>query len=227
MTFTTPARLLSAWGLALGWLACLWVVAAPGLNTSLDTLLDTARQRYDAPTVATVENWQTMIEQARTSPESERLFQINDFFNNIVAFSTDQQAWRQLDYWATPLETLDRRQGDCEDFVIAKYFSLLLAGVPDDKLRLVYVKARLGDGANRRTQAHMVLAYYHQPNAEPLILDNLVMEVTRASTRTDLTPIFSFNSAQLWLDNQTIQQPEARLSRWRDLLARAQEEGLD
>ena len=45
------------------------------------------------------------------------------------------------DYWASPLETLDKGRGDCEDYAIAKYFSLLAAGVPVARLRLVYVRA--------------------------------------------------------------------------------------
>ncbi len=53
-----------------------------------------------------------------------------------------------------PLEFLGSNAGDCEDFTIAKYFSLLELGVSDKKLRLVYVKTI------ELNQFHMVLAYY-------------------------------------------------------------------
>lgn len=33
------------------------------------------------------------------------------------------------DYWATPYEFLARDKGDCEDYVIAKYFALLHLGI--------------------------------------------------------------------------------------------------
>jgi len=56
---------------------------------------------------------------------------------------------------------------DCEDFSIAKYFALKELGVPIQRLRITYVKAV------RLNQAHMVLAYYPEPDAVPLILDNL------------------------------------------------------
>ena len=151
---------------------------------------------------------------------------MNDFFNQRIVFTTDQAIWQRSDYWATPIETMGRQQGDCEDFSIAKYVSLLKLGVDVDKLRLTYVKAKISGVG---TQAHMVLAYYPTPDSEPLILDNLSTEIMRATQRPDLIPIFSFNSAGLWVagdkSNKT-QKPETRLSRWRDVLTRMQAEGL-
>ena len=98
------------------------------------------------------------------------------------------------DYWASPLQALGKGMGDCEDYSLAKYFSLVSMGMPIAKLRLVYVRAQIGG----QSQAHMVLAYYPAPGAEPMILDNLVSEVRPASQRPDLEPVFSFNSEGLW-----------------------------
>jgi len=77
-------------------------------------------------------------------------------------------------------------------------------------------------------QAHMVLAYYATPAAEPLILDNLISEVRPASRRPDLVPVFSFNSDGLWqgVGAQAAGDPVSRLSRWRDVLAKARAEGF-
>jgi predicted transglutaminase-like cysteine proteinase len=110
---------------------------------------------------------------------------------------------------------------------IAKFFSLVALGMPVHKLRLVYVRAQLG-GPGGPVQAHMVLAYYASPGAEPLILDNLVGEVRTASRRPDLAPVFSFNSEGLWqgVGSQTAGDPTARLSRWREVLAKARAEGF-
>ena len=47
----------------------------------------------------------------------------------------------QVDYWETPVEALWKGAGDCEDYAIAKYFSLRHLGVSSDKLRITYVKA--------------------------------------------------------------------------------------
>ncbi len=97
------------------------------------------------------------------------------------------------DYWASPLEFLGAGGGDCEDYSIAKYFSLLELGVPDERLRMVYVKALTYQ------QFHMVVAYYPTPSAVPLILDNINGAIQPATQRRDLVPIFSFNGSHLWL----------------------------
>jgi predicted transglutaminase-like cysteine proteinase len=160
--------------------------------------------------------------------EPSKLRGVNEFFNRRLLFRDDIDIWGQTDYWASPLEMFDKGAGDCEDYAIAKYFSLLGLGVPMAKLRLVYVRAQLG-GVGGPSQAHMVLAYYESANAEPLILDNLVSEVRSASRRPDLSPVFSFNGEGLWqgVGSQAASgDPVARLSRWRDLLAKARAEGF-
>ena len=159
--------------------------------------------------------------------EPAKLAAINQFFNRRVMFATDQEVWGQLDYWASPLEMLGKGRGDCEDYVIGKYFSLLVAGVPVNRLRLVYVRATIG-GPGGETVAHMVLAYYASPGAEPLILDNLIGDIRVASRRPDLEPVFSFNGEGLWqgVGAQSAGDPLARLSRWREVLAKARAEGF-
>src|SRR5690606_28568564 len=112
---------------------------------------------------------------------------------------------------------------------IAKYLFLRELGVSNDKLRLIYVRAQVGGPHSKIFQAHMVLGYYAQPNAEPLILDNMIGDVRVASRRTDLRPIFSFNSDGLWVGNAGNSRGDssAHLSRWRDLLERAKNEGIE
>jgi predicted transglutaminase-like cysteine proteinase len=166
-----------------------------------------------------------LIHRVRALDPAAQLRAINQFFNRHIEFATDEQAWGQVDYWASPLESLHKRRGDCEDYAIAKYFSLLAAGVPLARLRLVYVRAQLDDGP---VQAHMVLAYYPGAGGETLILDNLVDEVLPASRRSDLVPVFSFNSDGLWQGVGTVGagDPLLRLTRWRELLAKVRAEGF-
>ncbi len=166
-----------------------------------------------------------LLSPARSGKVLAQLQTINRFFNQHIAFADDRQVWAQVDYWASPLEALDKGQGDCEDYAIAKYFSLLAAGMPVARLRLVYVRAVLDDA---RVQAHMVLAYYPSDGGEILILDNLVDEIVPAAQRGDLTPVFSFNSAGLWQGVGTVGagDPAARLTRWREVIAKARAEGF-
>ena len=176
-------------------------------------------------TSAAVKAMIQMAEHAAAQPdERDRLATVNNFFNQRIAFRDDIEVWGQIDYWATPLEMLDKGAGDCEDYAIGKYMSLLAAGVPQSRLRMVYVRAQF----QGRPQAHMVLAYYPQPEAEPLILDNINPEIRPASLRPDLTPVFSFNGEGLWsgVGATTAGNPLVRLSLWRDLLAKAKAEGF-
>lgn len=149
---------------------------------------------------------------------------VNQFFNARIEFATDEQAWGQADYWASPLEALAKGRGDCEDYAIAKYFSLVATGMPAARLRLVYVRAQIDDGP---AQAHMVLAY-HPQGGDVLILDNLVDAVLPAAQRSDLEPVFSFNSEGLWQGAGKVSagDPRLRLTRWREVLHKARAEGF-
>jgi predicted transglutaminase-like cysteine proteinase len=207
----------------------LFVVAISVAQVNLSLMHSLALSRYGPATAHLVDDWQTQVETMRSLPDEEKLARANNFFNSRIRWTQDPEAWGQDDYWATPLELMGRGMGDCEDFAIAKYLTLILAGVDIEKLRITYVKARLtGIGDNNNT-AHMVLAYYPSPTAEPLILDNIVIDIRPASQRADLTPVYGFNSKGLWVGHATAPattRPGTKLSRWRNLLRRASAEGL-
>jgi len=211
----------------VGLFACLLVgVLCPGASTEAwdaERMLSAAK-KLSPRAVAGVQALQPLLTQALDQDEATQLQNINQFFNRRILFRDDAEVWGQIDYWASPLESLDKGRGDCEDYAIAKYFSLVAAGTPVARLRMVYVRAQLGG----KSLAHMVLAYYAQPGAVPLILDNLVGDVRSASSRTDLQPVFSFNTEGLWqgVGQATQGDPVARLSQWRDLLAKVREEGF-
>lgn len=214
----TLAALLFGLGLALA------LPSAPALD--FGRLQQSLSSRFGAAALTVFADWRQLLNDAQALGEREKLRTVNDFFNRRIAFDDDISIWQQTDYWATPLETLGSGRGDCEDFSIAKYYSLLALGIPVGKLRLVYVRARLEGPAGPYVQAHMVLAYYATPGAEPLVLDNLRSEILPASRRTDLSPIFSFNSAGLWQGTGN-QSSKSNLSRWQDLLSRARAEGFE
>ena len=204
--------------------------ALPLVLAAADTgrMEDIARARYGEAVAAVVRDWRSLLGDTDTD-ELERLARVNTFFNRRLRFDDDSVVWKEADYWATPLESLARGAGDCEDFAIAKYASLLVAGVPSERLRLIYVRARIGGPQSTLSQAHMVVGYYPTPDAEPLILDNLVGEIRPAGRRPDLFPVFSFTSEGLWVQGATTSSadPTARLSRWRSALQRMRSEGLE
>lgn len=186
-----------------------------------------AATRQGSRALAGVRALQGVMNAAADQDDIGKLDALNQFFNRRILSREDVEVWGQVDYWASPLEMMEKGAGDCEDFAIAKYFSLVALGMPVQKLRLVYVRAQIG-GAGGTVQAHMVLAYYAAPNAEPLILDNLITDVRPASRRPDLSPVFSFNSEGLWqgVGSQAAGDPSARLSRWREVLVKARAEGF-
>lgn len=172
---------------------------------------------YGAYALLRIQHWQYLIRNSRTLPPEAKLGLVNEFFNDI-RFVSDHELWGMEDYWATPIETLAANGGDCEDFAIAKYFTLRELGIPAENMRLTYVKAL------QLNQAHMVLSYYPSPDAEPLILDNLTPEIQPAASRTDLLPVYSFNADGLWLarkngSNEHLGKP-SRLSQWTGVIAR-------
>jgi predicted transglutaminase-like cysteine proteinase len=213
---------LSPLALALGlWLTFTLSIAAP----NLDKTRALALQRYGVRAAETIVAWRRLMEDSRNLPDGDKLSKVNTFFNRQMLFEDDIVVWGQADYWATPLEFMGRGAGDCEDFAIAKYITLQMLGMGTERLRLIYVRAKIGSTAS---VAHMVLGFYPQPTQEPLILDNLISSVRPASQRPDLSPVFSFNNNGLWVGGATAStaDPTTRLSRWRDVLDRMRQEGL-
>ncbi|MCE2571286.1 transglutaminase-like cysteine peptidase [Motilimonas eburnea] len=174
-----------------------------------DTYGDKAIKRIDALV--------NTLRDAKSMSDKQKLTEINNFFNMLV-YAQDKKLWGQNDYWASPLEFVGAKGGDCEDYSIAKYYSLMELGVGEDQLRLVYVKAVKYD------QFHMVLAYYPSRRANPLILDNLEYDIKPASRRKDLIPVYSFNAKHLWVMGKAKKgEPVGnadKLSEWKSVKSR-------
>lgn len=165
-----------------------------------------------------------LVDSQRGQPAAQQLELVNRFVNQQLAWKEDSELWGVADFWASPLQLFAKQAGDCEDLAMAKYFALVGLGLPESSLRLVYVRAQW----QGRAQAHMVLAWYPEPNAEPWILDNLDPELKRVSQRPDLQPVFSFNAQGLWqgAGETRTGNPMTRLTIWRDALSRARAEGF-
>lgn len=208
-------------------LFCMVTVCASSWAFEMDVskLERLASTRFGAKGSSNFRNWVATLDRVQGLPEREQLTAINQFWNRSLASAEDIQVWGQADYWATPLESLGKGAGDCEDYVIGKYFSLIRNGISGEKLRFIYVRARMGGVNSSESIAHMVLGYYATPSAVPLVLDSLISEIVPANERPDLTPIFSFNAQGVYVKGSNA-APVDRLGRWRDLLARMEREGF-
>lgn len=115
-----------------------------------------------------------------------KLSHINSFINKIIP-AHDISTADSIDYWATPKEFLLQGHGDCEDYAIAKYFTLLELNIPKEKLYFAVVNIK-----GEKT-AHMVLLYLENENSVPLVLDNLSSKVIPLTQRKKIIPKFAFN----------------------------------
>ena len=214
----------------LRWLCCALLLAGAlpgGLHADWDfSVISRKAQALYGPLGAgqqRIDAWQHLLATQKQLSEPEQLNVVNLFFNRQMRYQEDIDLWHEVDYWETPIEALWKGAGDCEDYAIAKYFSLRHLGVASEKLRITYVKALT------QNRAHMVLTYYSSPEAEPLVLDSLIDAIKPASQRKDLLPVYSFNAEGLWLPgtkgNKKVGDTK-RLSRWQDVLKKMQAEGF-
>ncbi|MGS2718295.1 transglutaminase-like cysteine peptidase [Eionea flava] len=175
------------------------VDAMPSYRHINDRALTTIENTYGRTAKNRIARWSQTLDRfasSESSSDDELMRFANDYFNQ-VEWKWDSDHWGVEDYWATPVETLGTYAGDCEDFSIGKYFSLISMGMDTNKLRITYVKAL------ELNLAHMVLAYYPTPQSEPLILDNINRSILPASRRTDLLPVYGFNGEGIWLAKST------------------------
>ena len=132
--------------------------------------------------------WRVEIRALEGLPRRQQMEELNRFLNRWT-YRLDQENFNVEDYWATPLEFLDR-SGDCEDYAIIKYVSLKTLGFPVEKLRIVVVMDVL------RNIAHAVLAVYIDNDI--LIMDSLFEGVLSHKSVTFYAPQYSVNEQTRW-----------------------------
>jgi len=184
-----------------------------------ERLIEIYGRRFGVPAAERLTAWKRYARGRAAAPGGERelLDEVNRILNR-TAFVDDASHWGEEDYWATPAESVASNGADCEDYTIAKYFLLKELGVPISRLRMTYVKSV------KLNQAHMVLAYYSRPDAEPLVLDNLEDRVRPASQRADLIPVYSFNDEQVWVELRGRSGSPQQIRNWNALLQRLERE---
>ncbi len=205
-----------------GWLE--WISAKQETVLYTQKKLSQIEKKYGTNISKRFVKWKNFVAKNQNKSESDKLKLTNDFFNNQLRWVSDKKLYKKKDYWATPMETLLRSAGDCEDFTIIKYFTLVSLGIPIKRLKLTYVKAIT------LNQAHMVLTYSKTKRTVPLVLDNLNKKILPASKRKDLKPVYSFNGEGLWLQKQSNLGKKvgssSRIRLWTDLEKRMRKELL-
>ena len=155
--------------------------------------LTTIKYLYGDEPLLRVREWHKMLDKYKYRSDKKKLEVVNKFFNRVT-WQEDEVVWGEKDYWTTPIEMLIKNSGDCEDYALAKYFSLLVMGVDTQKIKLTYAIIR------KTGESHMVLTYFDQSSSIPLVLDNIDDRVSLASSREDLLPVYQFSPEQLlWI----------------------------
>ena len=149
----------------------------------LPQVIDGLNDRYAQKRCRSLER---LLAESKSMDEAAKLVCVNDFFNRIP-YQSDIAAWGKNDYWAAPLETLIKGRADCEDYAIAKFYTLIRMGVPQEKLYLTYVKLP------KTGEAHFILTYYASEDAVPLVLDNRNLKISPARFGERFEPVYRFN----------------------------------
>ncbi len=194
------------------------LIQAKTSNFTTKKNLENIVKTYNARAGKRLSLWNKMMLKASGKEDLVKLKAVNDYFNRIKYLS-DKKHWGENDYWATTFEFIGSGAGDCEDFATAKYFSLKLLGVADQKLQLSYVKLKTRN--QKYSSSHMVLSYFSTPDAEPILLDNVNLRLKLASQRPDITPIFSFNASSLLKSKHRGSKSKTEqynLKNWKELL---------
>lgn len=192
-------------------------LAEGGNVFSYDDSIENKADQFGSDTLPQIKAWVTLIRDDSCVTDMEKLQKVNRFFNRM-RFVEDMIHWGVEDYWATPVEFLGTSGGDCEDFALAKFFTLKAMGINEQQLYITYEKT-----LNPR-RVHMVLTYHSSPEAIPLVLDNLTSQIEMANKRRDILLVYGFNCSNFRVVStrglgQELGKSD-RLKRWQDVQRR-------
>ncbi|WP_316177374.1 MULTISPECIES: transglutaminase-like cysteine peptidase [unclassified Bradyrhizobium] len=168
-------------GLEAGALRDKWLALARKLEDERVqlALCDGDRERCVSPAALSL---LAIIDQGRLRAGRARLGEINRAVNLAIRPASDLAQYGQVDVWASPLATFERRAGDCEDYAIAKFVALRMAGIASDDLRIVILHDVV------RGEDHAVAAA--RLDGHWLMLDNQRMAMIQDSDARQVRPLF-------------------------------------
>jgi predicted transglutaminase-like cysteine proteinase len=134
--------------------------------------------------------WKAMLDSIGEKPFRDQIETINDWANEHP-YIVDQLNWGMEDFWETPYEFMSVN-GDCEDYAIAKYYSLRALGVPEDRMRVIIVQ-----DFNLGGIIHAILGVYDEEE-KLLILDNQIEQIMPALKIYHYRPIYGVNESWWW-----------------------------
>ena len=138
-----------------------------------------------------IRDYKQMLIKYKKLPKKQQLIRLN-FYLNQLRSEYDSVTQHTQDKWATPKEFLKLGYGDCEDYALIKYYSLIKLGFNKKDLFLTLVKEHYYG------RYHMVLSYFNEKSLPPLVLDNLSYKILHLNRRNDLTPLLFINTTGVY-----------------------------
>lgn len=136
-----------------------------------------------------IQDWAAFLRTVSHLPPERKMREVNAFLNR-TRYITDMVNWNIDDYWASPHQFLSR-DGDCEDYAIAKFLSLRALGFSNGQMRIVVL-----NDLNLRV-AHAILVV--ELGGRRYVLDNQIRDAVPADIIRHYQPIFSLNETHWWL----------------------------
>lgn len=137
---------------------------------------------------AITSDWRSHVDQFKEFNHKEQMIAVNDYINHSIKYAEDIDVWHVPDYWATPTEALAKGKGDCEDYAIAKYFSLKQLGFTADEMQITTVVDK--------DQLHIVLV------VDDYVLDSKHSEVIPVDAVYYYQAVFSLNEDHWYGDTR-------------------------
>jgi predicted transglutaminase-like cysteine proteinase len=103
-------------------------------------LCDGDRERCVSPAAL---QFLAIVDSGRAREGRARFGEINRAVNLAIKATSDMAQHGRPDVWSAPLATFTSGAGDCEDYAIAKFAALRMAGISAEDLRIVVLRDQL------------------------------------------------------------------------------------
>jgi predicted transglutaminase-like cysteine proteinase len=130
-----------------------------------------------------------IVDSARRRDGRARLGEINRAINLALRPMSDLAQYGEIDVWSSPLVTFAHGAGDCEDYAIAKFMALQLAGIAAEDLRIIIMRNTFHGGD------HAVTSVRH--DGRWLMLDNMRMAMVEDVDVRNYRPLFAIDPSSI------------------------------
>jgi predicted transglutaminase-like cysteine proteinase len=137
-----------------------------------------------------IRQWRELLNALKGQPADVQLARLNKAVNRMAAYADDSRNFGKRDHWATPIEFLNGK-GDCEDYAVVKFWSLLELGFRNDQLRLAVVRD------DKRKIMHAVVTV--ETDGRSYVLDSVFDDPVEQKHVLKYAPLYSANLDSEWV----------------------------